>query len=98
MENEQEQEQQEEEKKYVKFWTHTTVAASEIKRKGTTRDCWHCGKPYTDNIDPIVDRVLCPICLMGFAEGIYKPKKISKRKRIFLNISKIDEKIKNRIS
>jgi len=76
------------EPKVVKFWTHTTVAASGIKRKGATRDCWHCGMPYTDNLDPSVERILCPICLMGFAEGVEKPEKPKKVKKGKLRFGK----------
>ena len=93
MENEQEQEQI-----VDKMWIYKILAYSEIERKGIEMECLNCHRLYKDNIDPDSKGIICPLCSMGLADGIYKPKEKSKKKRIFLNINKIDEKVKNRIS
>ena len=64
--------------------------------------CSECFRPYTDNIDSKLDEskggyIICSRCIMKLSNQSDKaPKKDSKR-RIHLNTSLIDEKVKSRL-
>jgi hypothetical protein len=63
-----------------KAYTYKVIAKSELDRKGVERECIYCRCLYRDRINSESLVVICPLCIMGRADGIEieKPKKQKK--------------------
>lgn len=64
----------------AKMITYKVIAASTYKRKGSTRMCSRCGKEFSGPIDSTASHIVCHLCTMGLADGVFVPKIKEKRK------------------
>lgn len=67
----------------AKMVVYKVVAESTYKRKGITRMCSRCGRDFSGPIDPTASHIICHLCAMGLADGVFVPKvKQQRNKRV----------------